>query len=250
MARGHALIIEDSSTARTILARLLDRADISSTGVVCAEEAFPALQSETFDLIFLDHILPGMNGFQALDKLKQQPETRDIPVFMYTSQNAGKYIQEARELGAAGVIRKQVDREQLLRTLDIILSDTPDPDQSEALRIAIEEGGYPTVESPEQQTRKLTGRLSTLEVAYEELEQELKELRSTLIESGLEEAAQKKKTQSRMKLLAAGNLILAVALIWLVSWQGGLLDQHIERSNEQFNLMQNIVGGVIELISK
>lgn len=250
MARGHALIIEDSSTARTILARLLDRADISSKGVVSAEEAFPILQSDAFDLIFLDHMLPGMNGFQALDKLKNQPETRDIPVFMYTSQNAEKYIQEARELGAAGVIRKQIDREQLLRTLDIILSDTPDPEHSEALRIAIEEGGYPTVESPEQQTRRLTGRLSTLEVAYEELEQELRELRSTLVESELEGTRQKRKTQSRMKLLAAVNLVLAVALIWLFSWQGGLLEQHIERSNQQFSLMRSIVGGVIELISK
>ncbi|RMJ02183.1 hypothetical protein DOQ08_02979 [Marinobacter litoralis] len=53
-----------------------------------------------------------------------------------------------------------------------------------------------------------------------------------------------------MKLLAAGNLFLAVALIWLVSWQGGVLDQHIERSNEQFSLMRSIVGGMIELINK
>ncbi|WP_372964116.1 response regulator [Marinobacter sp.] len=250
MARGHALIVEDSSTARIILARLLERADISSKGVATAEEAFPALQAEAFDLIFLDHILPGMNGFQALEKLKQQPTTRDIPVFMYTSQNAEKYIQEARELGAAGVIRKQVDRDQLLRTLDIILSDVPEPEQSEALRVAVEDGGYPIPESAEQNARRLTGRMSTLEVAYEELEQELRELRNTLEQADNGYEHSKRQTKIRMRLLAGANLIFAIALIWLVTWQDGRLDTHIERTNEQFSLMRSVVGGVIELISR
>ena len=96
MPRGHALIIEDSSTARILLSRLLERADISTKGVATAEQAFPLLQQEHFDLIFLDHLLPGMNGFQALERLKQQPETRDIPVFMYTSQNAEPEFRPSR----------------------------------------------------------------------------------------------------------------------------------------------------------
>ncbi|HLT14648.1 MAG TPA: response regulator [Marinobacter sp.] len=250
MARGHALIIEDSSTARIILARLLERADISSKGVATAEEAFPVLQSETFDLIFLDHILPGMNGFQALEKLKAQPNTRDIPVFMYTSQNAEKYIQEARALGAAGVIRKQVDRDQLLRTLDIILSDVPEPEQSEALRLAVEEGGYPAQESLEQSSRKLTGRMSTLEVAYEELEEELRELRNSFEDVTRDYKSNRRQQHSRIRLLAGANLALVVLLVWLVTWQAGMLDNHIERTNEQFSLMHSIVGGVIELIGR
>src|SRR5690554_7860645 len=89
MPRGHALIIEDSSTARIILARLLERADISSKSVATAEEAFPVLQSDHFDIIFLDHMLPGMNGFQALEKLKSLPETRDIPVFRSEERRVG-----------------------------------------------------------------------------------------------------------------------------------------------------------------
>lgn len=250
MARGHALIIEDSSTARIILSRLLERADISSKGVATAEEAFPALQADTFDLIFLDHLLPGMNGFQALEKLKSQPSTRDIPVFMYTSQNAEKYIQEARGLGAAGVIRKQVDRDQLLRTLDIILSDVPEPEQSEALRLAVEEGGYPVSESLEQSSRKLTGRMSTLEVAYEELEVELRELRESYEYLAQDYQRRSRQQHSRIRLLGGANLALVVMLVWLVTWQAGMLDNHIERTNEQFSLMHSIVGGVIELIGK
>ena len=121
MPRGNALIVDDSSTARIILARLLEKADLTSKGVGSAEEALSLVQHEHFDLIFLDHLLPGMNGFEALEKLKNQPESRDIPVFMYTSQNADRYLQDAKARGAAGVIGKQVERDQLIRMIDTIV---------------------------------------------------------------------------------------------------------------------------------
>ncbi|MDY6798147.1 MAG: response regulator, partial [Pseudomonadota bacterium] len=177
MARGRALIVDDSSTARIILARLLERADISTKGVASAEEAFTRLQNETFDIIFLDHLLPGMDGFQALEKLKSQSDTREIPVFMYTSQNAERYLQEAKARGAAGVIGKQVDREHLLKTIDAILTGTPEPEHSEALLRAVEEEPPGSMSPKTTSTRRITGRLATLEVAYEEVDEEIAHLR-------------------------------------------------------------------------
>ncbi|MCE0759798.1 response regulator [Marinobacter sp. G11] len=250
MPRGHALIIEDSSTARIILARLLERADISSKAVATAEEAFPVLQSDHFDVIFLDHMLPGMNGFQALEKLKSLPDTRDIPVFMYTSQNAGKYIEEARALGAAGVIRKQVDREQLMRTLDLILSDIPEPEHSEALRLAVENVGQPVTEAPEQAQRKISGRMSTLEVAYEELEEQLRELKQQQEEKYIHQAEQSRRLRKNTRWLSAAVVTLVIALAWITSRQAGQLQAHAERTSDRFALMQSIMGGLIELISK
>ncbi len=250
MPRGHALIIEDSSTARIILARLLERADVSSKAVATAEEAFPVLQSDHFDVIFLDHMLPGMNGFQALEKLKSLPDTHDIPVFMYTSQNAEKYIEEARALGAAGVIRKQVDREQLMRTLDLILSDIPEPEHSEALRLAVENVGQPVTEAPEQAQRKISGRMSTLEVAYEELEEQLRELKQQQEEKHIHQAEQSRRLRKNIRWLSAAVVTLVIALAWITSWQTGQLQDHAERTSDRFALMQSIMGGLIELISK
>ncbi|AMQ87840.1 response regulator [Marinobacter sp. LQ44] len=250
MARAHALIIEDSSTARIILARLLERSGISSKGVSTAEEAFSLLQHESYDVIFLDHLLPGMNGFQALEQLKSQPHTRDIPVFMYTSQNAERYIDEAKTLGAAGVIRKQIDREQLQKTLDTLLVNSPEPEYSEAFRIAVEETGRTAQENTEQATRKLTGRMSTLEVAYEELEEELRELRQAS-ENAERQHTDRINRQSRsIRWLMVAAVLLVVALVWVSSWQANILGNHIQRTNEQFELMHSIVGGVIELISR
>lgn len=51
MARGHALIVDDSSTARIILARLLERADLTTKGVASAEEGLTQLREEAFDLV-------------------------------------------------------------------------------------------------------------------------------------------------------------------------------------------------------
>ncbi|MBY6034935.1 response regulator [Marinobacter daepoensis] len=250
MPRGHALIIEDSSTARILLSRLLERADISTTGVATAEQAFPLLQQEHFDLIFLDHLLPGMDGFATLERLKQDPATRDIPVFMYTSQNAERYVQEARNLGAAGVIRKQVDRDQLMRTLDIILSNVPDQEQSDAIRVAVEEGGIQAANSPEQSSRGITGRLSTLEIAYEELEEEARELRSTLAEIQLKQSQQADRYRNRLRWVAGLTFTTFVVVIWGLSSQGSLLNEHIARADEQIGLLHSIVGGVIELIGR
>ncbi|KPQ28390.1 MAG: Response regulator containing a CheY-like receiver domain and a GGDEF domain [Marinobacter excellens HL-55] len=250
MARAHALIIEDSSTARIILARLLERSDISSKGVATAEEAFSLLQHESYDVIFLDHLLPGMNGFQALEQLKGQSHTCDIPVFMYTSQNAEKYIEEARALGAAGVIRKQIDREQLQRTLDTLLINSPEPEYSEALRAAVEASALTGKDNPEQTARRLTGRMSTLEVAYEELEEELRETRDLITQIQQQNSERLNRQRQSIRGLATLGVLLLVALVWISTWQAGVLDSHIQRTNDQFELMQSIVGSVIELFGR
>lgn len=250
MPRGHALIIEDSSTARILLSRLLERADISTKGIGTAEQAFPLLQQEHFDLIFLDHLLPGMNGFQALEKLKKQPETKDIPVFMYTSQNAERYLQEARALGAAGVIRKQVDRDQLMKTLDLILSNVPDQEQSEAIRLAVEEAGHHSSERNEHNTRGMTGRLSTLEIAYEELEEEIQGLRATVTELDLALSEQSHQQRRRLRFYSGFSAAGLAVLVGLIIWQGGILEDYVGRTDEQFRLLHSIIGGVIELIGR
>lgn len=174
MARGHALIVDDSSTARIILARLLERADLTTKGVASAEEGLTQLREEAFDLVFLDHLLPGMNGLEALDVIKADSELRHIPVFMYTSQSAERYRQDAKARGAAGVIGKQVDREQLLTTIEAILTDA-------STLPSLSPIDNTTGELIEQSyTRRLTGRLATLEIAYEETHDELRQLRKVL----------------------------------------------------------------------
>ncbi|SDW51147.1 response regulator [Marinobacter mobilis] len=246
MPRGHALIIDDSSTARIMLSRLLERADVTTRSVGSAEEAFPVLQSEPFDIIFLDHLLPGMNGFDALRKLKSQADTKNIPVFMYTSQNAERYRQEAKTLGASGVVGKQIDRARLLRTLDGILDSNPITEPpAEASPLPPPQ---PSTDDSQQSSRSLSGRMSTLEVAYEEIDDELSNLRQavTRLQQQLHEDTGKQRT--RFRVVAASSLAGFVLLLALFLSQSGHIEQMKVQINEQISQLQRVVGGVIELM--
>ncbi len=139
-----------------------------------------------------------------------------------------------------------------MRTLDIILSNVPDQEQSEAIRLAVEEGGHHGLEATEQNSRGgMTGRLSTLEIAYEELEEEIRELRAAFTECQLQQVQKLDQQQLQMRWLGGLSIAGLVALVWLVTWQGGgVLDEYIARTDEQFSLLHSIVGGVIELIGR
>src|SRR5690606_27334255 len=73
--------------------------------------------------VFLDHNMPGMDGFQALEAIKANPATATIPVMMYTSQEGELYVGQARALGAIGVLPKSlhpVEVTKVLRSLHLI----------------------------------------------------------------------------------------------------------------------------------
>ncbi len=101
-----ALIVDDSATARHALRQLLQRHAFAIDMVESAEEALEFLAGRRPDLIFMDHMMPGMDGFQAVKAIKSNPATHDIPIVMYTSTQDGVYFGQARALGAADVILK------------------------------------------------------------------------------------------------------------------------------------------------
>lgn len=117
MSAKRALIVDDSRSARVILGRMLEGFGLSSDSVESAEQAFEFLQNSRPDVIFMDHLMPGMDGFAAVKILKSNPETATIPVLMYTSQEGELYMGQARALGAVGVLPKTVKPVDLTRLL-------------------------------------------------------------------------------------------------------------------------------------
>lgn len=108
MRKKCALIVDDSRTAREMLAKRLDAYDIDIVKVESAANAIDYLYSNTPDAVFMDYEMPGMDGFQALRVIKSNPNTATIPVMMYTSKEGGLALGEARALGAIGVLPKQM----------------------------------------------------------------------------------------------------------------------------------------------
>ena len=108
MGAKRALIVDDSKSARLFLARILEKYEIDVDSVENAEAAIEYLAAHRPDVIFMDHLMPGMDGFQAVQAIKNNPLTATIPILMYTSQEGELYLGQARALGAVGVLPKQI----------------------------------------------------------------------------------------------------------------------------------------------
>jgi CheY-like chemotaxis protein len=117
MAHKRALIVDDSRSARLFLARILEKHEIEVDSVESAEAAIGYLASRRPDVIFMDHMMPGMDGFQAVQAIKNDPRTATIPIMMYTSQEGEVYLGQARALGAVGVLPKQIKHADVSKVL-------------------------------------------------------------------------------------------------------------------------------------
>jgi CheY-like chemotaxis protein len=118
-----ALIVDDSRVARAVLRKTLAGFGVEVDEVPSAEAAIEHLKLDSPDIIFLDHMMPGMDGFDALGALKANPRTATIPVLMYTTQEGQFYASQARALGAVDVLPKSVapaDIERILRAYHLI----------------------------------------------------------------------------------------------------------------------------------
>src|SRR5262245_22417284 len=112
-----ALIVDDSRSARVILSRMLEGYGLQVDSSESAEHALEFLRQSRPDVIFMDHLMPGMDGFQAIQAIKGNPDTAMIPVVMYTSQEGELYVSQARALGAVGVLPKTVKQADVSRVL-------------------------------------------------------------------------------------------------------------------------------------
>lgn len=115
-----ALIVDDSKTARVSLRKMLDKHHIDSALVECAEDALDYLREHRPSMIFMDHMMPGMDGFEAVKAIKADPEKATIPIVMYTTQQGDIYVGQARALGAADILSKPANDEALTQVLDRI----------------------------------------------------------------------------------------------------------------------------------
>ncbi len=130
-----ALVVDDSKSARVVLSRMLERFGIAVDTAESAEAALAYLKKQHPHVVFMDHLMPGMDGLEAVRILKADPETATIPIMMYTSQEGELYVGQARALGAIGVLPKTVkpiDVTKVLFQLNLL------PDRRDAMPSALQ----------------------------------------------------------------------------------------------------------------
>lgn len=113
-----ALVIDDSKSARFALRRYLEGHRYQVEAVESADEAMRALEAGKPSVIFLDHVMPGVDGFTVLRNLRANADTASIPVVICSSNEGPEFNAQARAVGASCVLQKPPNPEQLYRILD------------------------------------------------------------------------------------------------------------------------------------
>ena len=112
MKRKTILVVDDEVVNLDILSELLDRFDVID--VTSGEEALEILSKEKIDLILLDILMPGMDGYEVCRTVKADKSLRHIPIIFITSKNDDLSIEHAYEIGASDYITKPFRHRELM----------------------------------------------------------------------------------------------------------------------------------------
>ena len=119
---ANILIIDDSPTDIRVFSTLLERAGHHVIAVSSAEEGIARARAEPPDLIIMDVIMPGMNGFQATRTLTRDPLTAAVPIVMITTKSMETDRVWGMRQGARAFITKPVNEKELLACINELLS--------------------------------------------------------------------------------------------------------------------------------
>jgi Response regulator containing a CheY-like receiver domain and a GGDEF domain len=115
-----ALVVDDSRLARIALTRMLEKRAIQVDTASSGGEALDYLKYERPDIIFMDYMMPDMDGFQTTKVISGNSNTTSIPVIMCTSQDTSEDRERAKVHGARGFITKPASEDSLDQILTSI----------------------------------------------------------------------------------------------------------------------------------
>ena len=120
-ANKKILVADDDSRNRKLLETLLCADGYVVTAVNSGQATLDAVANERPDLILLDLMMPGMDGFEVVRRLKIDADTRDIPIVMVTALDDTGSRLRLLSAGVADLIAKPIDRWQLKERLEQLL---------------------------------------------------------------------------------------------------------------------------------
>lgn len=108
------MIVDDEADSLRMLTAALESADISVLVATSGKGALELLGHILPDLIIMDAVMPGMDGFETTARIKQDPRYSAIPVVFMTGLVESEHVVEAFEVGGVDYVRKPVDLTELL----------------------------------------------------------------------------------------------------------------------------------------
>jgi twitching motility two-component system response regulator PilH len=115
------LIVDDSPTIIAALKKILLSAGCVTFEAEDAEAGLELLRKEMPDLVFLDIVLPGMNGFAALRLMRRDPQTQNIPVIMISGNEQATEQFYAKRIGADDFMKKPFSRHEVFARIESLV---------------------------------------------------------------------------------------------------------------------------------
>jgi len=254
-----ALVVDDSRSARVVLTRMLERYGILVDSADSAEAALDYLKDRRPDVIFMDHLMPGMDGLQAVREIKANPGLAAIPIMMYTSQEGEIYSGQARASGAVGVLPKSIrpiDVTKALYQLNL-LPDRRDGEPSGLEAVdspAPREGAAMQGQAPAQPVEALLKEqnvelrrfiVSTLDAWTHRVVSELRPSEPVVDD---EDAAGTRKPAARKWpwVVATAASLAALAVVGILYWQARVAAGHAERAFQAVTASNEALAKAIE----
>lgn len=126
--KGKILVVEDEAPIREMLGYTLMKEGYIFREAADVEQARPLLASEKPDLVLLDWMLPGMNGADYARRIRNNPDTRDIPIIMLTARGEEADKIRGLDTGADDYITKPFSTKELLARIRAVMRRTKNMD--------------------------------------------------------------------------------------------------------------------------
>ena len=125
MAPPRIAVLEDEDAVRAIWVEMLEEAGYVAEGYGAGAQLLQRVRQSRPDLILLDMMMPGMDGFEFLARLRAGPDGGDVPLLIISAIGESLELsideQGARTLGVAGILTKPLDRATLLEHVERIV---------------------------------------------------------------------------------------------------------------------------------
>jgi twitching motility two-component system response regulator PilH len=122
------MIVDDSPTEVHVMKTALEKHGFQTMSAADGSECLSLVQEVKPDLIFMDVVMPGLNGFQATRTLSRDPKTKAIPVVMVTTKDQESDRVWGMRQGAVDYLVKPVDGADLVAKANEFLRESGDPE--------------------------------------------------------------------------------------------------------------------------
>jgi two-component system chemotaxis sensor kinase CheA len=118
----HVLVVDDSVTTRMLEQSILEAAGYHVDTAVSGEDALDRITSAEYDLLIVDVEMPGMSGFDLLERLREDDRLARLPAMLVSSRSSEHDRRRGRDAGArAYIVKGEFDQDVFLRTVETLV---------------------------------------------------------------------------------------------------------------------------------